>query len=306
MITVRKIISIFLILPILFSLMIFQPTASAAGAVSQATYAWQINYYEKGTVKVIYPPVTGSTSQYGYVLNVYAETIPGYYLDPFEQSPVSRTLTEPLTVINFYYTPRQYTLNFESNGGTAVAPVTQAYRSLVQRPTPNPTKPNYNFTGWYKDAACTMKVDWPYAMPFQGGMLYAGWQANPVVLTFNSNNGSPVSPIWTYPGLEVQKPTDPVRPNFAFQGWFYDPTFTQPVSWPLTMPANNVDVIAKWSFISYTVTFNTNGGTRINPITVAPGGKVYPPNDPLKTGYTFGGWYYDNGTFQNPVQWPVI
>lgn len=301
----KKIISIFLILPILLSIMIFQPTASAAGAVSQATYAWTVNYYEKGTAKAIIPPTTGSSSQYGYVLNVYAETVPGYYLDPFDQSPVSVTLTDPMTVVNFYYTPRQYTLNFQSNGGTSVASITQAYRSLIQRPTPNPSKDNYNFTGWYKDAACTLRVDWPYAMPYQGGTLYAGWQANPVVLTFNSNNGSPVDPMWTYPGLSLEKPNDPTRLNFTFEGWYYDSTFIQAVEWPLVMPANNVDIIAKWSYVAYTVTFNTNGGTRVNPITVAPGGKVYPPADPLRTGYTFAGWYYDNGTFQNPVQWPV-
>ncbi|NLP47765.1 MAG: hypothetical protein GX345_02345 [Clostridiales bacterium] len=302
----KRIISVLLVFPILFSLLVFQPAALASGAAGQATYAWTINYYEKGTAKAIIPPTTGSSSQYGYVLNVYAETVPGYYLDPFDQSPVSLTLTDPMTVFNFYYTPRSYTLNFESNGGTAVASVTQSYRSLIQRPSPNPTRENYNFTGWYKDAACTLSVEWPYAMPYQGGTLYAGWQANPVVLTFNSNNGSPVDPMWTYPGLSLEKPNDPTRLNFVFEGWYYDSTFVQAVEWPLVMPAHNIDLIAKWSFVAYTVTFNSNGGTRVNPITVAPGGKVYPPPEPFRTGYTFDGWYYDNDSFQNPVQWPVI
>lgn len=45
---------------------------------------------------------------------------------------------------------------------------------------------------------------------------------------------------------------------------------------------------------TYTVTFNSNGGSAVASQTVADGGKVTEPADPTKDGYTFGGWYKED------------
>lgn len=313
MMTTKRFISMLLVPVLLFSLFSFQTgtvtasspekAAGSSGAVSQATYAWVINSYIHGTTTPIIPSVTGSTEQEGYRLNVYAENVLGYILDPFEQSPVSINLTEPLTTINFYYTPKTYTLTFESNGGTPIADITANYNTPISRPT-NPVRDNATFAGWYKDEAFTDPVSWPYNMPFQGGTLYAKWTLQPVTLSFNSNNGTPVAPITALPGDLIEKPTDPTRNNYRFDGWFFDISYTRPVSWPLEMPDTETMLYAKWVYIRYTVTFNSNGGTNVTPITVTPGTTVYPPNDPVREGYIFDAWYRDNGTFEDPVEWP--
>ena len=52
--------------------------------------------------------------------------------------------------------------------------------------------------------------------------------------------------------------------------------------------------------ITYTVTFNSNGGTAIEPVSVLNGKTVaQPTTDPVKDGYVFIGWYTDNDTFRN-------
>ena len=52
---------------------------------------------------------------------------------------------------------------------------------------------------------------------------------------------------------------------------------------------------------SYTVTFNSNGGSAVVPQTVASSGKATEPQGVTRAGYTLVGWYRDNTSFQN--QW---
>ena len=112
---------------------------SPVAAAPMAVYSFAINSYVTGTSTAIIPAVTGSTSQNGFILDAIAQTIPGYFLDPFYQSPVSIKLTQPYTEVNFYYTARVYTLNFESNGGTQINAVTQNYQTPIVKPT-NPVR----------------------------------------------------------------------------------------------------------------------------------------------------------------------
>ena len=57
------------------------------------------------------------------------------------------------------------------------------------------------------------------------------------------------------------------------------------------------------SFIPRSVTFNANGGSDVATKYVASGGTVSAPSAPTKSGYNFGGWYTDNGTWKSAVDW---
>ena len=87
----------------------------------------------------------------------------------------------------------------------------------------------------------------------------------------------------------------PTREGYKFTGW--DPEVDEKVT-------DNATYTAKWEAKSYTVTYDSNGGTEVKPETVTYGNKATKPTAPTKSGYTFAGWYteeqltntYDFGT----------
>ena len=266
-------------------------------------FAYSINYYIQGTTIPLAPSVTGSGKYSGYALSADAETFSGYTL--VGTSPAVITLSSINRTINFFYTANPYTLSFQSNGGSTTNAIVAGYNTDVTKPS-NPFKENHTFAGWFFDEACTQAVNWPLLMPLNGTTLYAAWNAIPATLTFNSNNGTIIEPVIAPPGTSVNKPADPTRENYGFDGWYYDTSFAQPVSWPIILPMSTVTIYAKWTINQYTVHYNSNGGTTIPSETVVSNTAVYLPSQPEKIGYTFSGWYYDNGTFLNAVTWPIV
>ena len=87
-------------------------------------------------------------------------------------------------------------------------------------------------------------------------------------------------------------PEDPTKTGYTFVGWDKDI--------PETMPAEDMTITAQWKINQYTITFETNGGTPIDPITQDYGTAVTAPENPTKTGYAFGGWYEDETLSDTP------
>ncbi|MCR5696185.1 MAG: BspA family leucine-rich repeat surface protein [Marinilabiliaceae bacterium] len=144
----------------------------------------------------------------------------------------------------------QYTITFNTDGGTTIAPITQDYGTAVTAPA-NPTKTGYTFSGWDKTI--------PGTMPAENVTITAQWTINQYTITFNTDGGTTIDPITADYGAAVTAPADPEKTGYTFNGW--DKTI------PTTMPAENQTITAKWSINEYTITFNTDGGTTIAPIT---------------------------------------
>ena len=83
-------------------------------------------------------------------------------------------------------------------------------------------------------------------------------------------------------GAGITPPAAPVREGYTFDGW--DPKF------PATMPAGDMLIAAKWQINSYTITFDTAGGSPVEAITAPYGAGITPPAAPVREGYTFDGW----------------
>ena len=166
-----------------------------------------------------------------------------------------------------------YTLTFDTNGGSAIAPITQDYGTAITAPA-DPTKTGYTFAGW------TPVI--PSTMPAENLTIKAKWTVNQYTLTFDTNGGSTIAPITQDYGTAITAPADPTKTGYTFAGW-------TPVI-PSTMPAENLTIKAKWTVNQYTLTFDTNGGSTIAPITQDYGTAITAPADPTKTGYTFAGW----------------
>ncbi|MCK7486332.1 MAG: InlB B-repeat-containing protein [Bacillus subtilis] len=186
-----------------------------------------------------------------------------------------------------------YTITFNSNGGNAVGSITQNYNTAVSAPA-NPTKTGYTFAGWYSDAGLTSAYTFA-TMSAENITLYAKWTINSYTITFNSNGGSAIGSITQNYSTAVTQPSDPTKTGYTFAGWYSDAGLTNAYTFT-TMPGQNFTLYAKWTINSYTITFNSNGGSVVTSITQNYATGVSAPADPTKTGYTFAGWYSDPGS----------
>ncbi len=191
-----------------------------------------------------------------------------------------------------------YTLSFNSNGGTEVASQTIKENEKATRPT-SPTKDQFIFVGWYKDAELKTAFDFVNTLITKDITLYAKWEAKPeaedkVKVIFNSKEGSPVAPYDNVPvGTTIQRPEDPTREGYTFVGWFKDTngTLTEEFHFDTDLVTESMTLYAKWSANQYQVSFATYGGTSIAAQEVEYMNYATAPLAPTKDGYTFAGWY---------------
>ena len=167
----------------------------------------------------------------------------------------------------------QYTISFDTNGGSEIAPITQDYGTKITAPD-NPTREGYTFIGWDRDI--------PEIMPAENITVTAQWEINRYTITFDTAGGSEIAPITQDYGTNITAPADPTREGYTFIGWDRDI--------PEIMPAENITVTAQWEINRYTITFDTAGGSEIAPITQDYGTNITAPADPTRKGYTFKGW----------------
>lgn len=114
-------------------------------------------------------------------------------------------------------------------------------------------------------------------------------------VTFNVNGGSVVSPLEIEENTLITKPTDPTKSGFTFAGWYKESALTTPWVFTTDKVTADITLYAKWTavIVTYTVTFNTDGGSTIAPVSVNAGSAISEPTDPTKSGYTFVGWFAD-------------
>ena len=172
-----------------------------------------------------------------------------------------------------HWKPGAYTITFDTDGGSAIDPITQDYGTKITAPAA-PTKTGYTFNGWNPAI--------PETMPARNVTVKAKWTINQYTITFETDGGSEIAPIAQDYGTKITAPAAPTKTGYTFNGW--EPAI------PATMPAGNVTVKAKWTANQYTITFDTDGGSAIDPITQDYGAKITAPAAPTKTGYTFNGW----------------
>ena len=152
--------------------------------------------------------------------------------------------------------------------------------TLATRPDAPAATPGYTFGGWNKADGTA----WDYASDkvTDNITLYAKWAANTYTITFDTAGGSEIAPITQDYGTVITAPEAPTREGYTFIGWDKEI--------PTTMPAENMTVTAQWEINQYTITFDTNGGSEIAPITQDYGTAITAPADPTREGYTFKGW----------------
>ena len=220
----------------------------------------------------------------------------GWYKDPgctnawdFDNDVVTAA-----TTLYAKWTINSYTVSFDSQGGSAVGNQSINYNGKALKPA-DPTMTGYSFGGWYKDAGCTNAWDFGNDVVTATTTLYAKWVINSYTVSFDSQGGSAVGNESINYNGKVLKPADPTMTGYSFGGWFREASCTNVWDFNNDVVTAATTLYAKWNQNGYSVTFNSNGGTNVPSANVTSGNTVTKPDDPTKTGYSFGGWYKDAG-----------
>ena len=233
---------------------------------------WEINQYtvtvkpENGKADIII------TQDYGTPITAPTLTRKGYTFKGWDKE-IPETMPAENITVKAQWKINQYTIAFDTNGGSEIAPITQDYGTKIIAPA-DPTRKGYTFKGWDKEI--------PETMPADNITVKAQWEINQYTITFDTNGGSEIDSITQDYGTKIIAPADPTRKGYTFKGWDKEI--------PETMPAGNITVKAQWEINQYTITFDTNGGSDIAPITQAYGTEITAPDNPTRKGYTFKGW----------------
>ena len=234
---------------------------------------WEINQYTITFDTNGGSEITPITQDYGTEITAPDNpTRKGYTFKGWDKE-IPKTMPAENITVKAQWEINQYTIAFDTNGGSEIAPITQDYGTEITAPD-NPTRKGYTFKGWDKEI--------PETMPAENITVKAQWEINQYTITFDTNGGSEIAPITRDYGTEITAPDNPTRKGYTFKGWDKEI--------PKTMPAENITVKAQWEINQYTITFDTNGGSEIAPITQDYGTEITAPDNPTRKGYTFKGW----------------
>ena len=241
----------------------------------------------------------------------YGEHYPTNDADTKQNIKIEKGLT-----IDVKYDLDEHTLTFETNGGSAINPVTVRHGNAVARPA-DPTKDKYTFIGWYADPEFTEEYDFATVL-----------EADKTIYAKFELTSTPIGDIYVrYDVLHIKQLPDgtydlanaevehlSAKKDSTVTAVIKDYRATHHVNVNRTLskltgtaiqPYKGVDGKPVYTILSvyydldfHTLTFDTMGGSKIAPETVRHGLTVAKPKDPVNGGYIFDGWYTDK-TFRH-------
>jgi uncharacterized repeat protein (TIGR02543 family) len=246
------------------------PTTMPAGNL-ELKAKWKINQYTITFNTEGGSEVASITQDYGTAITApEAPTKEGYTFVGWEPE-LPTTMPAGNLELKAKWKINQYTITFNTEGGSEVASITQDYGTAITAPEA-PTKEGYTFVGW--------EPELPATMPAGNLELKAKWEVKQYTLTWVVD-GQETKVTYNF-GEEITPLVAPEKTGYTFTGWDKEI--------PTTMPAEDVTITATWTINKYTITFNTDGGSSIAPITVDYDAAITAPEAPTKEGYTFVGW----------------
>jgi uncharacterized repeat protein (TIGR02543 family) len=197
----------------------------------------------------------------------------------------------------------QYTITFDSHSGSAIPPVTANENMTVSKPA-NPTKAGYTFLGWFNaTTGGTEYTVWPHTLAANVTM-HARWAAISYninyVLNEGTHSGNPASYTIESASITLAAAT---RGSYTFGGWYDNSGFTGSAVTSIPQGSTgNKTFYAKWTAVSYTITYELYGGTNgANPAAYTIESANITLAAATRGGYTFGGWYGTSDFSDSPV-----
>lgn len=200
----------------------------------------------------------------------------GYTFERWEPTPPAQMPAADVT-LNAVFTPIQYTVTFDDNGGIGGTQDNLDYGSPLVPPTV--TRDFYTFAGWSPTP--------PATVPIEGGTYTAQWTINQTTVTFDTDGGSAIAPLTGDIYSPLTPPANPEKAGYTFDRW----SSTLPTSFP----EQNLTVTAIWTPNVYDAIFMVDG-VEYARIPTAYGTAIAPPANPQKDGFIFTGWNPVPGT----------
>ncbi|CAM3435652.1 InlB B-repeat-containing protein [Erysipelothrix anatis] len=184
---------------------------------------------------------------YNSEISIEIPTLTGYVFNGDLASLKYTVKQGPQTVV--VSLSQLFDVTFEVNGGSNVSSQKIVEDGVVTIPT-EPTRLGYTFDGWYTDVAFANRFDFDQKMN-QNTTLYAKWnkQAVSYTLSFETGEGSKVSPQTVLENTTALVPANPTREGYTFDGWYTSAQFTTKFDFGTHLTADTT-VYAKWQKVT--------------------------------------------------------
>ena len=183
-----------------------------------------------------------------------------------------------------------YTVTFDTNGGSNIKSIVVEKNNTINKPS-NPIKEGYDFVEWQLNGKkfsfntkitkdITLKANWKKIIFY--------------TVTFDTDGGNNISSLKIEENNTISKPGNPTKEGYRFIGWQLDEKLFD----FNTKIIKDITLKAIWEkIVTYTVTFDADGGSNVDKIVVEENNTINKPNNPTKDGYDFIEWQLDGKTF---------
>lgn len=197
------------------------------------------------------------------------------------------------------YTPITFTLTFDKADASAVSvPSKEVTYDSAYGDLATTTYEGYKLDGWFFDAGLTNEVVAEDIVKIEEDTTVIA-KHSPIDydITYNLDGGTnnELNPA-TYTIEDAVTFEAPTKDGFTFDSWHDADTLDSPITEIALGSTGNKEIWAKY-LENFTVTFDSNEGSVVDAQEIADGSLATEPTAPTKDGFTFDGWYTDNGTF---------
>ena len=210
-----------------------------------------------------------------------------------EEQTRANTEGEEFVTLNATFSTITYTLTYTLNGGTATNPDTYNVETETFKLN-NPTKTGYTFTGWKLNGEGEAMMEVTIAKGSTGHKAYtATWTPTIYNIVYTLDGGTvatanPTTYTFETPTFTLNNPT---KTGHTFKGWKLNGEGDAMMEVTIAQGSTgHLAYTATWQVNKYTITFDSNGGSEVDPITLDYGSIVTAPAAPTKPGYEFAGW----------------
>ncbi len=232
---------------------------------------------------LVYPGPAKEPIRKGFTLNGWADAA-GKVI------PEGTVLESGDITLYAVWAEHMFRITFDSDGGTNVPSMSLREGDVFHTPAP-PTRTDYEFVHWVDQNG--VPIEDGALLTAQDITLTAVWKQTTYMVVFDSKGGSFVTAIQLHDGDKLKLPADPIKDGYRFVHW--EDKNQKPILDGALLAAEDITLYAVWEEDVFIVSFDSRGGTDVEPIKLRDGQALELPAAPTKNGFRFGHWEDVNG-----------